>query len=122
MIDPVNNRGCSLVYPLQLCDCGQSSCGIAVDQNGYFAYERSTLSSKAAALRWTDIQNEPGWVNGYPPGHIFSFTFSPGVSKFTSPPSELSVDKCDCGAAASDYSISRDGGPGHSDWCKVSGR
>ena len=29
---------------------------------------------------------------------------------------------CDCGAAASDYTISRLGGTGHSDWCKVANK
>lgn len=33
------------------------------------------------------------------------------------------IDKgCDCGAAASDYTISRLGGGGHSDWCKVANK
>lgn len=120
MIDPVNNKGNPLAYPLKLCDCGQRSCEIAVDQNGFFAYERSTLCNQSIALKWSDILNEPGWNNGYPPwygGQGVGLTAARIIADAL-----IVRETCDCGMAASDYSVSRHGGPGHSDWCKVADR
>jgi hypothetical protein len=127
MIDPVNCSGNPLTYPLKPCDCG-AGCGAAIDQSGTFAYERSTLCGQSKPIQWADIQNEPGWQNGYPPGYggkgvgtTTSMFFLPGGKVNFKPVPDMSMqpDVCDCGMAASDYSVSRDGGPGHSDWCKV---
>jgi hypothetical protein len=126
VIDPVLNTGGTPAYPLQPCYCSNSTCDAVVDANYLLVYDNTNLHGLSTPLKWVDIQNEPGWVNGYPPWmvnycppagtvDITSFTFSP-TAKY------LEGDKCDCGAAASDYCISRDGGPGHSDWCRVANK
>lgn len=120
MIDPVNCGGNPLNYPLKPCDCGQSSCGVAIDQKGSFVYERSTLCSQSIPIKWLVIKNEPGWRNGYPPwagGQGVDLTASRIIDGAL-----IVKETCDCGMAASDYNVSRDGGPGHSDWCKVADR
>lgn len=43
-----------------------------------------------------------------------------GAARF--PLNRAKVECFDCGAAAADYTISRDGGPGHSNWCEVYGK
>lgn len=106
-------------YPLRVVS------GQAVDSRGFFVYEKSTLSPMSFPLKWADIQNEPGWQNGYPPGHSGQNPVCITINNFHTSRTDMAktrVDVCDCGMAASDYSVSRDGGPGHSDWCKVAGK
>lgn len=118
MIDPVINTGQDPIYPLKQCGCGHPGCDLASDSNDRLIYERSAIVSYP--LTWSDILNEPGWSNGYPPwagGQGVGLTATRIIADAL-----IVRETCDCGMAASDYSVSRDGGPGHSDWCKVADR
>lgn len=121
----VDEQGNAPAYPIKQCTrCGNSVCKLAMDSHGSLLMWLSTLQY----VNWPDVQKLPGWINGWPPGTGPNNNYAawipidlvgPMVNRV---PISDSRPKCDCGAAKADYSISAQGGPGHSDWCKVYGK
>jgi hypothetical protein len=135
MSDIVHAFGGAARFPLESykggLGCSDPNCDKAIDAGGSLVYEGTigTLPPRSALpLMWTDIQNRPGWHNGWPPGMcqgvaVWKLIDTSGdMDGPRYPIADARSLKCDCGAAAADYSISKDGGAGHSDWCKVYNR
>lgn len=129
----VNALGNTPRFPLESCKmgmfCKDPNCDMAIDAGGSLVYEGTKSHRTSPALKWSDIQNRPGWNNGWPPGMGKSnggvwrlLDCSDDMDMTRYPISDDPAQICDCGAAAADYSISRFGGAGHSDWCKVYNR
>jgi hypothetical protein len=73
---------------------------------------------KSACYATQDANGHSVWVYDQSGDNWLAVPYQEVPAAFKS----VVIQKCDCGAAAADYSISRDGGPGHSDWCQVTGR
>lgn len=147
-MNPLKFDGSTPKWPLKPCKCGTVNCNYAIDQDGYEVRNNGILP----AIQWPAIANAPGWSNGWPPGMGPNTTTSvkqaspsslkigqmnrgwnlvyPNSYPATLVERDLIKDqrsdsgpqKCDCGMAAADYIISRDGGAGHSSWCQVAGK